>query len=385
MSVALLAFVLSAVLALALTPVARRLALRTGCLDPVVERSVHREAKPYLGGLAMFAAFAVAVLLLARPLDRGLQGILVGGGLIGAVGLTDDLLRRRGGLPARVKFLLQIGAALVAVLGFGLRVEWIQNFFTSRPGDYIVLGALAVPLSVFWLVSFANVVNLADGLDGLAAGISTIGALTLAAVALGQGQREAAVVAAALAGAAVGFLRYNFNPARIFMGDAGAMFLGFTIGAVSIYGVLKSAAAAGILVPVIALELPIADTALAIVRRLARRRSVGEPDRDHLHHRLLARGLSHRTAVLVLWTVTAALALTALATVPLAANQALLVMAAATLAVLYGGARAGLLTLRGGMLAQDHRVAAGGDHTVRKQRPAARGEAGGEREREMAR
>ncbi|BDG61773.1 MraY family glycosyltransferase [Caldinitratiruptor microaerophilus] len=351
----LLGFLLATVLALVLTPLARKLALRTGCLDPVVSRSVHREPTPYLGGLAIFAAFVLAVLAVARPLDRGELGILVGGSLAFAVGLVDDLRRRAGGLSARVKFLLQIAAAAVTVVGFDLRIDWIQNFFTSRPGDYIFFGWLAVPLTVLWLVSFTNVINLADGLDGLAAGISTIGALTLVAVALGQGQREATLLAAALAGAAVGFLRYNFNPARIFMGDAGAMFLGFTLGAVAVYGVLKSALAVGVLVPIVALGLPIADTALAILRRVLGHRPVGEPDRDHLHHRLLRLGLSQRAAVLLLWTVSGALALTAVTASELAQDRALAVMAAVSLGLLYGGARTGLLTLGGGT----HRSAGG--------------------------
>lgn len=334
-----LAFTIALAAALALTPVARRLALRVGCLDPVVARSMHREPKPYLGGLAIYAAFAAAVLATLRPLDRPVLGILICGGLVCAIGLVDDFLRPRG-IPARIKFALQALAALALVVIFDVRIDWIQNPLGS---GYLSFGPWAVPLTVFWLVGFTNVVNLIDGLDGLAAGISSIGALTLLVVALRQGQVAAMVLTAALAGAALGFLRYNFNPAQIFMGDAGAMFLGFTLGAVAVHGVLKGAAAVGVAVPLIALGVPILDTAFAIVRRLASGRSIGEPDRDHLHHRLLRMGLSHRAAVLALWAISGWLGLAAVAATGLAAQEGALVLAAVLAMTVYGAVRLGLL------------------------------------------
>lgn len=339
---------MSLVLALVLTPAARRLALRVGALDPVGQRSVHQEPKPYLGGLAIAVAFVAAVVLVSWPLDWGLVGILVCGGLMAAIGLVDDL-RRPVGIRAGLKFLLQIGVAALVIFAFDVRIEFmrydaLRNVFGLESGSgYIYFGAWAVPLTLFWLVAFTNVINLVDGLDGLAAGISTIGALTLMVVALSQGQPETMVLTAALAGAAIGFLRYNFNPAKIFMGDAGSMFLGFTLGAVAVHGVLKSAATVGVLVPILALGLPILDTGFAIVRRLLSGRSIGEADRDHLHHRLLRLGLSHRNAVLVMWAVSAWLGLSAVVVTELQTAQALGIVVAVIALVGYGGLRLGLL------------------------------------------
>lgn len=342
MSHVLIAFGLSLLTALLITPVARRVALRVGCMDPVVNRSMHKEPKPYLGGVAIYVAFALAVLAVARPIDKGLIGILVGGGLILTLGLVDDFLRPAG-IPAKYKFALQAAVAAILVLGFDVRILGVGNPFPQGPAWLQLDGWIGVPLSIFWIVSFTNVVNLIDGLDGLAAGVSSIGALTLFLVALQQGQLLTMVLTAALAGAAIGFLRYNFNPAKIFMGDAGALFLGFALGAVSIHGVLKSAATVGVAVPVLALGLPIFDTAFAIVRRLASGKSIGEADRDHLHHRLIGLGLSVRTAVLVMWAISAWLGLSAVAVLEIASGEAMILMAIVFGAVVYGARKLGLL------------------------------------------
>lgn len=338
----LIAFVLSLGAALLLTPIARRLALRVGCLDPVVNRSMHREPKPYLGGLAIYAAFALAVLATARPLDRGLAGILLGGGLILGIGLLDDFLRPTG-IPARYKFALQTLVAALLVLAFDVRILGVGNPLPWGPAWLSLAGWPGALLSLFWIVSFTNVVNLIDGLDGLAAGVATIAALTLFLVALQQGQVLTMVLTAALAGAAIGFLRYNFNPARIFMGDAGALFLGFALGAVSIHGVLKSAATVGVAVPVLALGLPIFDTAFAIIRRLVSGKSIGAADRDHLHHRLIGLGLSVRSAVLVMWAISAWLGLSALAVLEVTSADAVVLVALILGAIVYGALRLGLL------------------------------------------
>lgn len=343
MSSVLAAFGLSLVAALLLTPVARRLALRIGCLDPVKDRGVHTEPKPYLGGLAIYAAFTVAVLVAVRPLDRGFAGILLVGTLIMLIGLIDDLRRPRG-IPARYKFILQALAAALLVYGFDVRINWIKNPFTPYiPNDYLFFGAWAGPLSILWLVSFTNIINLVDGLDGLAAGISGIASLTLFLVSLQQGDVQLMVLPAALAGAAIGFLKYNFNPAKIFMGDAGALFLGFALGGIAIHGVLKSAATVGVAVPILAVGLPVLDTALAILRRVASGRSIGEADRDHLHHRLMRLGLSHRDTVLVLWAVSASLGLAAVAITEMAPPGAVLLMGAILTTILYGLHKVGAL------------------------------------------
>jgi UDP-GlcNAc:undecaprenyl-phosphate/decaprenyl-phosphate GlcNAc-1-phosphate transferase len=333
-----LVFGLALALSLALTPLVRKLALRTGFVDHPVARSMHTEPKPYLGGLAIFVAFAVAVAVGGGMKDPRVAGILVGGALIVLLGVVDDRIR----LSPKVKLLGQIVAAAVLVYGFDVRIDYIYSPLGNK---FVQFGAWNGPLTIFWIVAFTNVVNLIDGLDGLAAGISSIASLTLLMVALQQGFGGAIVLTAALTGSAMGFLRYNFNPAKIFMGDAGAMFLGYTLAAVSVVGPLKTTATIGIIVPVLALALPIFDTAFAIIRRLANGRSIGEADKDHLHHRLLRLGLSHRNTVLVMWAISAWLGLSAVAVTEVSISQALIIVGMVTLAILFGAKKIGLLDL----------------------------------------
>lgn len=331
-----LIFGLALLLSLLLTPLMRRLALRTGFVDRPVARSMHTEPKPYLGGLAIYLAFAAAVALAGGLKDPKIMGILTGGGLILLLGIVDD----RVTLSAKVKLLGQILAAAVLVYGFGLRIDHIYSALGDR---WVEFGFWAGPITIFWIVAFVNVVNLIDGLDGLAAGISSIAALTLLVVSLQQQSPPAILLTAALAGATIGFLRYNFNPAKIFMGDAGSMFLGYALATISIYGVMKTTVTVGVLVPVIALALPIFDTAFAIVRRLANGRSIGQADKDHLHHRLLRLGLSHRNTVLFMWAVSAWLGLSAVAVTEVSIVQAVIIVGMALIAMLYGARKVGLL------------------------------------------
>lgn len=196
--------------------------------------------------------------LTTLELTTDVIGILLGGAAIAAVGMVDDMIQ----LSAKVKLVGQIVAALIPVL-FGVRIEWLNNPW----GGYFYLDYLSVPFTVFWIVSLTNVVNLIDGLDGLAAGVSAIASVTVIMVALQQGMYPVAIMTASLAGAIIGFIRYNFNPATIFMGDTGSLFLGYMLAAISIFGAVKSAATIALLVPAIALGLPIMDTAFAILRR----------------------------------------------------------------------------------------------------------------------
>lgn len=329
-------FAIAVIAALILTPLVRRLALRIGFVARPNARSIHVEPKPYLGGLAIFGAFAIAVIAGYGFADDKVVGILVGGALIMALGILDD----QYDLSPRVKMLGQVAAAAVLVYGWDVQIHGIINPLNDT---WLSFGFWSGPLTLFWIVALVNVVNFIDGLDGLAAGISTIAALTLLLVALQQQQSAAVVLTAALAGASIGFLRYNFNPAKIFMGDAGAMFLGYTLAALSVHGVLKSAVTVGVIVPVLALALPIADTAFAIVRRLASGRSIGQADKDHLHHRLLRLGLSHRNTVLVMWAISAWLGLSAVAVTEVTFAQALLIIGMVTLLILFGAAKVGLL------------------------------------------
>lgn len=331
-------FGLALALCWALTPLVRRFALRNGFVDHPVVRSMHSEPKPYLGGLAMYVAFAVAVVAGGGLSDPKVVGILTGGGLIVLLGMVDDRIR----LSPKVKFLGQIVAAAMLVYLFDVRIDYIHSPLGDR---FVHFGHFAGPITIVWVVAFVNVVNLIDGLDGLAAGISSIAALTLLLVSLQQGFTGAIVLTAALAGAAIGFLRWNFNPAKIFMGDAGAMFLGFTLAAVSVHGVLKTTVTIGVIVPVLALALPILDTAFAIVRRVAAGRSIGEADKDHLHHRLLRLGLSHRNTVLVMWAISAWLGLSAVAVTEVSLVQALFIVGIVIIAILFGAMKIGLLDL----------------------------------------
>ncbi|REJ36268.1 MAG: undecaprenyl-phosphate alpha-N-acetylglucosaminyl 1-phosphate transferase [Bacillota bacterium] len=308
-----MAFLLAAAVALAATPLVRRLAILTGFLAMPSPRGVHQRPVPQLGGLAIFLAFAAALAWRYGLADPTTRSVLLGGAAIVALGVVDDKIRLR---PA-AKLAGQVAVAALTV-AMGVRVEWVSNPF--GPG-VVALGAWSYPLTMAWIVALVNVMNLIDGLDGLAAGIASIASTTLLLTAMHTGLPELSIVlSAALAGAALGFLPYNFNPARIFMGDAGAMFLGFGLAVVSVEGLLKTTTVVALGIPVLALGLPIADTFLAIVRRVAAGRPIGEADRQHLHHRLLDMGLSHRDAVIVLylisgWLGISAWALTAVETV----------------------------------------------------------------------
>jgi len=299
----LLVLLMSFALAYLLTPVVKTLALRVGAVAKPGDRSVHTHPTPHLGGLAIYVAFAATVVLVSGWPEAGTLAILGCGFLVVLLGALDDFHE----LSPQSKFLGQVVMASLLV-GLGVRIHFITNPFG---GGVLYLGDWSFPLSVIWVVAVMNVVNLSDGLDGLAAGISTIAALAALFVATRMGFETIVVLTAALAGSALGFLPHNFNPAKIFMGDAGAMFLGFVLAAVAMQGALKQTTAVALLVPTVALGLPIADTALSIYRRIRAGRSIGQADKGHLHHRLLALGLTQKQAVLLMWAVSAWLGVSA--------------------------------------------------------------------------
>jgi UDP-GlcNAc:undecaprenyl-phosphate/decaprenyl-phosphate GlcNAc-1-phosphate transferase len=276
------------------------LSRRLGVMALPSERHPHSKPMPLLGGLAMFIGFAAAVLLflpqISGPERMGALGVLLVSGLAAVLLVADD----RWSLPPLIKFGLQLLIALIAVVGLG---KEFQITFVSLPGIGIIkLGLLAVPISLFWLLGMQNTVNLLDGVDGLAAGVVMIVAITLMFAAAGNGQADVVQIAGALAGACAGFLLFNFSPARIFMGDSGAHFLGTALGVISILGTAKVAVAFTLAIPVLALALPIADTAWAIVRRGRTRASVAQPDLKHIHHRLLDFGLNARQTCFVFYS-----------------------------------------------------------------------------------
>lgn len=295
------AFLAALVVTALLTPLCRRLAVGTGALAQPTSRSVHTRPMPYLGGLAIAGGFILALLAVPQP-ELAKLPLIVGGIFVLALGVLDDLKELR----PKLKLLGQLAAALVLVLG-GVRISHLTNPL----GDMFTLGYLSVPFTVIWVVGLMNVVNLSDGLDGLAAGISTIASLTLLFVALQQGQAHMVVATAALAGSTLGFLPFNFSPARIFMGDAGSMFLGYALAALSIQGTLKSATAFALIIPILALGLPMFDAFFAVLRRASNGRPIYQADRGHLHHRLLQLGMSQRQVVLLMYAVSATLGLAA--------------------------------------------------------------------------
>jgi UDP-GlcNAc:undecaprenyl-phosphate GlcNAc-1-phosphate transferase len=309
------AFLAAIVASGALTPVIRMVAQHFGALDhALTSRKIHGKAIPRLGGIAIVLAFyAPLVALLFVQSDVGSRfwahpekalGLLGGGLAIAALGVYDDLK----GANARTKFLVQFAVA-AAMYAVGFRIDRIANPW----GAPVELGMLGLPFTMLWIAGVVNALNLIDGLDGLAGGVALIAISTTFAMAVLRGQPLMVLFTAALAGAVLGFLFYNFNPATIFMGDTGSMFLGFVLATTAIQTSQKSSTAVAIAVPIIALGVPIADTLLALARRAARGAPLFSADRGHIHHRLLALGLSHRATVLVLYTASIALGVVALA------------------------------------------------------------------------
>ncbi len=321
--------------AFALTPIMRRLAFALGVLDRPVERSVHKRPVPLLGGVAIAAAFTAGAVYALGWDKPTVVGILLGGVFIMLFGLVDDYFRLR---PA-VKLLGQVTAAAILV-GFGVKIDHVTNPFG---GGQLALGVWSVPLTILWVVAVVNVINLIDGLDGLAAGIVSIASVVLLAAAVQTGQPWAAVyLSAVLAGSVLGFLPYNFNPAKIFMGDAGSMFLGFTIGAISVEGSLKSPTAVALTVPLLALGLPIVDTFLAIVRRWRRGLPIGMADREHLHHRLVQLGLTQKEAVVVMYLASGWLGVSALAITRASGPVAVAILLFVGLSVYFAARKVGM-------------------------------------------
>ena len=346
----------AALIALISTPVVRSLAVRVGAVDvPKDGRRMHDHPIPRMGGLAIFFGFILSVLIFL-PLTPQLQGMLLGGVVIVILGIFDDIFA----LPAMPKFLVQIGAALIAVL-FGNTIEVLSNpnIFSSDP--FWVLGWLEIPISVLWIVGITNAVNLIDGLDGLACGVSTISSMTLMVIALLVAEPDVAILTAALAGGCIGFLPYNLNPAKIFMGDTGSTFLGFILAVVSIQGLFKFYAIISFAVPFLMLGLPIFDTCFAIIRRLAKGQSPMAPDRGHIHHRLIDMGFSQKQAVATLYVISAILGLSAVVLTTIGVLRAMLFLLALCLA---GGVAAKIF------LSHNAPPAAGGNGNAHRQ-PAA--------------
>jgi UDP-GlcNAc:undecaprenyl-phosphate GlcNAc-1-phosphate transferase len=327
------AFTIALAVAYFATPKVKDIAIRVGAMDAPDARKVHKEPIPRMGGLAIYLGFVLAVLA-SMHISREIAGLLIGGTVILAVGIIDDMKQ----ISAKTKLFGQILAAMLPIL-FGVKIEWLTNPF----GDMIYLDYLATPLTVLWIVSLTNTVNLIDGLDGLAAGVSTIAAITILMVALQQNLWVVAILTAALAGSALGFLQHNFNPAKIFMGDTGSMFLGYMLAGISVLGTVKSAATIALVVPIVALGLPIMDTAFAIIRRYSHGHPIFKPDKGHLHHRLLEMGLTQKQAVLLMYTISGCLGLSAIVLSEVNKTYGVLLIMLLLTAAFFGAKKIGVL------------------------------------------
>jgi UDP-GlcNAc:undecaprenyl-phosphate/decaprenyl-phosphate GlcNAc-1-phosphate transferase len=301
---ALEAFALGLALALLLTGPAASVARRLGAVDRPGGRRMHEGVIPLGGGIALLAGSVFPVLLLADHLSHPMRAILAGACLCALVGFADDVYD----LPVVVKFAAQIGVAAVPVAA-GVSIDHVTLPFLSP----FSTGVLQYPLTIIWIVGLMNVLNFVDGMDGLAAGIGAISSGTFCVLALSLGRVQPALVVAALAGACIGFLRRNFHPARVFMGDAGSMTIGFVLASVAVIGVLKTAAAVAVGFPLVVLFVPLLDTSFVIARRLKHGQAPWRADSGHLHHRFARIGWGQRQAALLLYGWCASLAGFALA------------------------------------------------------------------------
>lgn len=286
-----LAFIASLMTVLIITPFVIKLAHKIGATDQPDYRKVHQKIMPRLGGLAIFAGVIVGYFV-GGLYNEQMTRIILGAFIIIGLGIVDDKI----GLSPKVKLLFQIMAAVV-VASSGLNIQFLSIPFLDKYN----LGMWSFPITVIWIVAITNAINLIDGLDGLASGISIISIATIAFMAGAAGKVLILMLAVILIGSTFGFLAYNFHPAKIFMGDTGALFLGYSISILSLLGLYKSVTLFSLVVPIIILGVPIFDTSYAILRRIINKQPISAPDKSHLHHRLLALGLSHRSTVLVIY------------------------------------------------------------------------------------
>lgn len=285
--------IVALVAVVALTPLAAQLARRVGAVSEPADRHIHASAMPLLGGLAILCGFLIPVAYYLPTFDTPAKGLIVGATLVALLGAVDDILD----LNPAIKLAGQIGCAVIPVAS-GLTIDHVTLPLLGV-GD---LGAAQYPITVLWFVALTNMINFIDGMDGLAAGVAGIGLTTFAILASSLDRVVPSIVAASLAGAAIGFLAHNFHPARIFMGDAGSMLLGFVVAGVAVSGVMKSAAAVAIGLPLIVLAIPILDTSFVVLKRLKHGLPVYSADKSHFHHRFSSIGWGQRRTVLTMYT-----------------------------------------------------------------------------------
>ncbi len=296
-----IALMISFIAAVLFTPLVKKLAIKIGAVDKPNDRKVHQGVMPRLGGLAIFLAVAVGVIYF-QPISPFFLPIMLGAFIIIVTGILDDLFE----LSPKLKLIGQIVAASVVILG-GIKVEFINLPFDGR----LELGLFTIPLTLLWIIGVTNAINLIDGLDGLSAGVSSIVLATIATMAYVNGNFFVLGLSMIMLGASLGFLIFNFHPAKIFMGDTGSLFLGFMLSVLSLLG-FKNITLFSLLVPAMILAVPISDTLFAIIRRAVNRKPLSAPDKSHLHHCLLRLGYSHRQTVLMIYAMSAFFSLCAI-------------------------------------------------------------------------
>ncbi|MFB5674738.1 glycosyltransferase family 4 protein [Paenibacillus terreus] len=303
----IIGFIAALALALALTPLVKKFAVKVGAVDVPNARKVHTRIMPRLGGLGIFLAFILTTLALLPLIPEGvltsrdtnfIAAFLIGGAMIVIIGALDD----RFDLNAKLKFLVQIGIACIVVFGFDIRVDFVDIPFMDAYSSLEIW--ISVPLTIFWIVGVTNAINLIDGLDGLAAGVSAIAIGTIFVMSMLMGNVPVALLCLVLLGSIIGFLFFNFHPAKIFMGDTGSLFLGFCLAMLSLLG-YKQIAVVSFITPLIIIGVPLSDTFFAIVRRKLQKKPIFSPDKGHLHHCLRELGFSHRQTVLIIYGIAA--------------------------------------------------------------------------------
>ncbi|WP_028559258.1 glycosyltransferase family 4 protein [Paenibacillus pinihumi] len=300
-------FAIALVLALVLTPLVKKFAFAVGAIDKPNHRKVHTRIMPRLGGLAIYVAFAAGLLVLLPFAPEGLfdssdmnliRAMLAGGTLIVLIGALDD----RFELSAKVKLAGQLVAACIVVFGFDVKINFVNIPFGGSMQS--IAEWISIPLTIFWIVGVTNAINLIDGLDGLASGVSGIAIGTILIMATLMGFEPIILMSALLLGGIVGFLFFNFHPAKIFMGDSGSLFLGFSLAMMSMLA-FKQITIVSFVTPLLIIGVPLSDTFFAIVRRLINKKPIFAPDKGHLHHCLRELGFSHRKTVLIIYAIAA--------------------------------------------------------------------------------
>lgn len=318
-------------------PFTIKFAKKKGFLDvPKDNRRVHKKPIPVGGGIAMVISVSI-LMLFFLPINKSLVLTIIASLIIAISGLYDD----KKGLSPKLKFIFQILAAVILIIA-GMKIEFVTNPFDSNDA-LLILNMLSIPVTIFWVCGITNTINLIDGLDGLASGVSMICAISMFFITYNMGRYDVSLVCALVAGACLGFLPFNFNPAKIFMGDTGALYLGFMLSYISISGFLKQAAILMIFVPVLILGVPVFDTAFAMVRRKLSGKSMVEADKGHLHHRLLKMGLNQRQTVVILYSISAIFGLLANLISKFHSSIALVISIGVIVLILATGVAAGML------------------------------------------